>query len=320
MALQRYRNRRVKPDVCWQVTARRTQEWETRPDGNEIRSTPSPSTTGAVGARRPRPAVVLLGRRRMRTSVPNRCGSPTRRADRIGGRSRHTRSWVRYAGVAGLGLDRWCTPEIGGRDHTATTPTSARNPFPARPSAGHRFVTSPTRVGSAGTPGLSPVSGIITATITRRPSGPITMADVVGAPAPPRPSCRRWSIPRWQARPHRPVVCWRASSRSVAGAVTRRVLVTGQGSVGESAGPTRLAGVEVVTRVAGIAEFHPVSQRSSRARSITDAAGERGSTRRAADGPQQQIGCCRSPAPQHGTAPRCPPVRRRNAVSPASAS
>jgi hypothetical protein len=26
----------VKPDVCWQLPVRRTQEWETRPDGTEI--------------------------------------------------------------------------------------------------------------------------------------------------------------------------------------------------------------------------------------------------------------------------------------------
>ena len=63
----------MKPDVCWQLPIRRTQDWVDRPDGDR-----DPATTiteydrrgwGEGGAG---PALVLHRRSRPRTSAPDR--------------------------------------------------------------------------------------------------------------------------------------------------------------------------------------------------------------------------------------------------------
>jgi hypothetical protein len=67
----------TKPDVCWQLPVRRTQEWVTRPDEVEVLVTSigefdrragdraAPTSTGGA----PRPPTP--------TSAPSRCTSPT---------------------------------------------------------------------------------------------------------------------------------------------------------------------------------------------------------------------------------------------------
>ena len=40
-----------RPDVCWQLPIRRTQEWVERPTANRSSGPPSPSATAAAGAK-----------------------------------------------------------------------------------------------------------------------------------------------------------------------------------------------------------------------------------------------------------------------------
>ena len=65
----------MKPDVCWQLPIRRSQEWVTRPDGTEIlKTTVTEYDRRGWGAGRRRPALVLHRRPGRRTSAPSRCG------------------------------------------------------------------------------------------------------------------------------------------------------------------------------------------------------------------------------------------------------
>jgi hypothetical protein len=91
----------MKPDVCWQLPIRRSQEWVTRPDGTEILKIRPPR----LGRRRRRPALVL----HRRSGRPHRgqagLGKPGRRADRA----------ARREGLRRVGGDVQAPQQVGAR-------------------------------------------------------------------------------------------------------------------------------------------------------------------------------------------------------------
>jgi hypothetical protein len=64
----------TKPDVCWQLPVRRTQDWVDRPDETRVLVTSSASSTARLGPRRRRPALVVhqlaRGARGRRAALP----------------------------------------------------------------------------------------------------------------------------------------------------------------------------------------------------------------------------------------------------------
>ncbi len=124
----------VKPDVCWQLPIRRTQDWIERPDGTDDPARPSsPSTTAAAGARAAHDLDWYCS------------GSPDAH---VGERP----VWQSYApeltellGAAAYDeLARLCRRRPGSRDSSRSTPrrTAASQPLPDRSCGAAREVHS----------------------------------------------------------------------------------------------------------------------------------------------------------------------------------
>ena len=91
----------MKPDVCWQLPIRRSQEWVTRPDGTEIlKTTITEYDRRGWGEGGADLHWYCTGDPARARRQPGRCGSPTRPSSPSCSARRRTPSWPRCASAA----------------------------------------------------------------------------------------------------------------------------------------------------------------------------------------------------------------------------
>ena len=105
----------MKPDVCWQLPIRRSQEWTTRPTVRRSSRPRSPNTTGAAGARAARTCTGI---------------APATRATGVGILRRRTHRAARREGLRGVGCNvQAARPPGAHRGPSSVTPARQSRRF-----------------------------------------------------------------------------------------------------------------------------------------------------------------------------------------------